>query len=70
MTIEQVKKDLIATLDSIDKNKLSLPDLKVYAETLKTVSEIQTKSYAEAVASAMSVGLCNSYKPQTVSDLK
>lgn len=70
MTIEQVKKDFIATLDSIDKNKLSLPDLKLYAETLKTVSEIQTKSYAEAVASAMSVGFNSGFKPQTVSELK
>ena len=47
MTVEQVKSDLIQTLSSIDKEKLSLPDLRLYAETLKIASEIQGKSYAE-----------------------
>lgn len=72
MTIEQAKNDLLKTMDSIDKNKLSLVDLKMYAETLKVVSEIQTKTYAEALAetmSSVSVGF-NGYKAPTVSDMK
>lgn len=68
MNIEQAKKELIATLDGIDKDKLSLPDLKLYAEILKTVSEIQAKSYIDALTSTMATGF--GYKAPTVSDLK
>lgn len=68
MTIEQAKNDLLKTIDSIDKNKLSLIDLKMYAETLKVVSEIQTKTYAEALAETMSS--VSGYKAPTVSEMK
>ena len=54
MTIEQAKNDLLITLDSMDKNKLSLPDLSIYAQILKTISEIQSKSYVEMMAEAFS----------------
>ena len=69
MTVEQVKTDLIQTLSSIDKEKLSLPDLRLYAETLKIASEIQGKSYAEMMAETLSLGAFGQ-KPATVSDLK
>lgn len=69
MTVEQAKSDLIQTLSSIDKEKLSLPDLRLYAETLKIASEIQGKSYAEMMAETLSLGAFGQ-KPATVSDLK
>lgn len=50
MDVETLKNKLIDTLDGIDKDKLTLMDLKMYADILKTVSEIQAKSYAEALA--------------------
>ncbi|MBR3796419.1 MAG: hypothetical protein IKK34_10430 [Clostridia bacterium] len=53
MDVGTLKNKLIETLDGIDKDKLSLMDLRMYADILKTVSEIQTKSYAEAMAEMM-----------------
>lgn len=70
MEIEKAKSDLIQTLSSIDKEKLSLSDLRLYAETLKIVSEIQAKSYAEMLAETLSKGSALGYKPVTVSELK
>lgn len=70
MTIEEAKKELLKTLDSVDKDKLSLPDLKLYAEILRTVSEIQGKSYYEYLMDATRTGFGISYKPSTVSELK
>lgn len=72
MNIEQAKKDLLKTLESIDKEKLSLPDLRLYADTLKVISEIQTKTYAEALSetmSSMTMGI-GTYKAPTVSEMK
>ena len=70
MTIEQAKKDLLTTLDSMDKNKLSLPDLSIYAQILKTVSEIQSKSYVEMMAEAFSSNKGLVFNSPKVSDLK
>lgn len=70
MSIENLKEDLLKTLNSIDKDKLSLPDLKMYADILKTVSEIQEKSYFETMTSMLSGGFGAAYKPTPVSDLK
>lgn len=71
MTIEQAKNDILNTLNSMDKEKLSLPDLHMYAQILKTVSEIQAKSYVESIAETFAaVGGGFSMKPPTVSDLK
>lgn len=70
MNIEQAKSDLIQTLSSIDKEKLSLSDLRLYAETLKIVSEIQAKSYSEMLAETFANGSSLGYKPMTVSELK
>lgn len=71
MDLEHAKNELISTLESMDKNKLSLPDLQLYANILKTLSEIQTKSYTECLAETFAaVGGGFGMKPSTVSDLK
>lgn len=74
MNIEQAKKDLLRTMESIDKDKLSLSDLRLYADTLKIVSEIQTKNYMDALVENFSNSCCSgfnsSYKIQTVADMK
>ncbi len=72
MNIEHIKNDLLRTLDGINKEKLSLYDLKAYAEIVKTVSEIQEKGYMDKLVDAMSnvsTGF-NGTKAPTVSDLK
>lgn len=53
MDVATLKNKLIETLDAIDKDKLTMMDLRMYADILKTVSEIQTKSYAEVMAETM-----------------
>lgn len=72
MNIEHIKNDLLRTLDSINKDKLSLYDLKTYAEIVKTVSEINTKDYMDKLVDAMSsvsTGF-NGPKAPTVADMK
>lgn len=72
MNIEEAKKNLLKTMESIDKDKLSLMELKSYAETLKVISEIQTKSYAEMFAESMSnvsMGF-SGIKAPTVAEMK
>ncbi len=72
MNIEHIKNDLLRTLDGIDKEKLSLCDLKIYAEIVKTVSEVQEKDHLEKLVEAMSsvsTGF-NGPKVPTVSELK
>ena len=57
---------------ALTKDKLSLMELKSYAETLKVVSEIQAKSYAEMLAESMSnvsMGFGGSKAP-TVAEMK
>ncbi|MCM1328861.1 MAG: hypothetical protein NC253_05405 [Ruminococcus sp.] len=68
MNIEVLKTKLLETLDSIDKDKLSLPDIKLYADILKTVSEIQSKNYFECLASE----LCGGFKVKqaTIGEMK
>lgn len=71
MNIKEAKSNLLDVLENIDKNKLSLTDLKLYADILKTVSEIHIKSYEDYIAETMSgVANCFGYKPVTVSELK
>lgn len=70
MDVEQAKKDLLDTMASIDKDKLSLPELKLYAETLKIVADIQSKSYIEYLASLTTSGFGSTNKPATISDMK
>ncbi len=72
MDIKEAKNNLLKTMESIDKDKLSLPELKLYAETLQIVSTIQTKTMMEAMNEAMSCvnqgfGVC---KPPVISEMK
>lgn len=69
MTIEQMKTDLIRELSSIDKDKLSLPDLRLYAETLKIISDINEKSYFD-VLSSMTTGFGLGKAPATLAEMK
>ncbi len=40
MDLEKIKQDLIEHLGSVDKTKLSLFELKLYAETVKIVDDM------------------------------
>lgn len=71
MTVKEARDELLETMHSINKDKLSLSDLRQYAETLKVVSEIQTKTYSECMADM--IGFATSgfgSKPVTISDVK
>lgn len=70
MNIEQEKNELVETLHSLDKEKLSLSDLRLYAEILKILSEIQEKSYFELLTETLKSGGGLGARPITVSDLK
>lgn len=70
MTIEQLKNDLISTLSSMDKDKFSLADLRCYSEIVKTVAEIQTKSYMECLSETMGSFAGFGLSSPTVSELK
>lgn len=73
MEIKEARDALLKVLDSIDKDKLSLYDLKTYAEILKTASEIQTKTFTEYMSdftSTFNSSLCAGYKSTTVGEMK
>lgn len=71
MDIKQARNSILSTLETIDKDKLSLPDLKLYAEIVKTCSEIQTRTFSEMLSESMSGfnSVCT-FKAPTVSDMK
>lgn len=71
MEIKEARDALLKTMESIDKDKLSLYELKTYAETLKIVSEIQVKSFTEYMSDFTSTfNTSLGYKPPTVFDMK
>lgn len=70
MDIKTLKNDLINTLNGIDKEKLSLMDLRLYTEILKMASEIQTKTSAEMIAEAMSGAHSTLPRPMTLGEMK
>lgn len=70
MDVNTLKEKLLATMDSIDKDKLSLMDLRLYVDILKTVSEIQTKSYAETMAEMMNGFHAPIPQPMVLGDMK
>lgn len=71
MEIKEARDALLNIMDSIDKDKLSLYELKTYAEILKTVSEIQVKSFTEYMSDFTSTFNSNlGYKGPTISDMK
>lgn len=70
ITITELKQELMDTIEKIDKEKVTISDLKTLAETvgvLSTIKENQT-DYMD-VLMKMSSGVFG-YKPTTVSDLK
>lgn len=72
MEIKEAREALLKIMDSIDKDKLSLYDLKTYAEILKIASEIQVKSFTEYMSEftkTFDTNICCS-KVATISDIK
>lgn len=70
ITITELKQGLMDTIDKIDKEKVTISDLKTLAETvgvLSTIKENQT-DYMDVLMKMSSTGF--GYKPTTVSDLK
>ena len=70
ITIKDLKQDLMDTIDKIDKEKVTISDLKTLAETvgvLSTIKENQT-DYMDVLMKMSTSGF--GYKPTTVSDLK
>lgn len=70
MNIATAKENLLKTLESIDKDKLSLIDLKTYAEILRIVSDIQEKSYIDTITGMLSTSNGFGCHIPAVSDLK
>ena len=70
ITINELKQELMDTIKKIDKEKVTISDLKTLAETvgvLSTIKENQT-DYMDVLMKMSSTGF--GYKPTTVSDLK
>ena len=70
ITIKDLKQDLMDTIDKIDKEKVTISELKTLAETvgvLSTIKENQT-DYMDVLMKMSTSGF--GYKPTTVSDLK
>lgn len=70
ITINELKQELMDTIKKIDKDKITVSDLKILAETvsvLSTIKENQT-DYMDVLMKMSSGGF--GYKPTTVSDLK
>lgn len=70
ITIKDLKQGLMETIQKIDKNKVTVSDLKILAETVSVLSTIKDKpmDYMDYFMQASSASF--SYKPTTVSDLK
>lgn len=70
MDIKEARDNLLKVMDSINKDKLSLHELKTYAEILKTASEIQVKSFSDYMETInSSLGLACP-KSATVGEMK
>ena len=70
ITIKDLKQDLMDTIDKIDKEKVTISDLKTLAETVGVISTIKENQtdYMDVLMKMSSTGF--GYKPTTVSDLK
>lgn len=69
-TIKDLKQELMDTIQKIDKEKITVCDLKILAETVSVLSIISEKQtdYMDMLMKMTSVGF--NCKPTTVSDLK
>ncbi len=65
--MDELKKEFINHLHEIDKSKLSIYDLKTYAEILKIMDEIELANkpneWAELLATMTAGGFGPAYKP-------
>lgn len=52
-TIATAKEHLIEVLENMDKSKMSLNDLMMYAQILKITSDIQTSDFNDIMAQAL-----------------
>lgn len=70
ITITELKQELMDTIEKIDKEKVTISDLKTLAETVGVLSAIKENQtdYMDVLMKMSSVGF--GYKPTTVSDLK
>ena len=70
--VKQERDNLAKTLSEIDKDKLSLHELKTYAEILKVVSEIQIGNYFDKLTEMFksNAGVCASYSAPTIKNMK
>lgn len=70
ITVKMLKQELMDTIKKIDKDKITVSDLKILAETVGVLANINdnTINYMDILAKASSG--CFGYKPTTVSDLK
>ena len=70
ITITELKQELMDTIEKIDKEKVTISDLKTLAETVGVLSAIKENQtdYMDVLMKMSSTGF--GYKPTTVSDLK
>ncbi len=71
MEVQDIKNGILDTLDSIDMDKLSICDLKTYAEILKIVSDTRTDDLEAFWKKAMdTINTSSGYKYPTISEMK
>ena len=70
ITITELKQELMDTIEKIDKEKVTISDLKTLAETVGVLSAIKENQtdYMDVLMKMSTSGF--GYKPTTVSDLK
>lgn len=70
ITVKELKQQLVDTVSSIDKSKLTIFDLKILAETVEVLSRIKTAEmdYTDLLVKSMGIGFGN--KPTVISELK
>jgi hypothetical protein len=69
-TITDLKAKIIKAIDEIDTSKLTLCDLKILADTVSVLAQINDKpfDFMDALSKVPTMGFCS--KPTTLSDLK
>lgn len=70
ITIKDLKQELIDTIAKIDKEKITISDIKIISDAVSVLSTIKDDpvDYMDVLLKMSSGGFC--YKPATVSDLK
>lgn len=71
--VERIKSDIFKTLESIDKGKLSLYDLKTYAEIFKITAETKEEEYFNSLVKKLmdtTKDTCCCTAPKTVSEMR